>query len=141
MDWNRIHAYAFPPFHLIPAVINKILSSQCKIILIAPLWPDRQWYPELLRLLESHPVRLPVIPNLLAQLNSRISHQNPGHLQLHAWELSNNRFEINDFQVKLPTTSPRIGVSRPAKSMMRNGKSFVVGQIDERLILSRPLPK
>ena len=24
MDWNRIHAYAFPPFHLIPAVINKI---------------------------------------------------------------------------------------------------------------------
>ena len=24
MDWNRIHAYVFPPFHLIPAVINKI---------------------------------------------------------------------------------------------------------------------
>ena len=23
MDWNHIHAYAFPPFHLIPAVINK----------------------------------------------------------------------------------------------------------------------
>ena len=26
MDWNRIHPYAFPPFHLIPAVINKILG-------------------------------------------------------------------------------------------------------------------
>ena len=24
MDWNCIHAYAFPPFHLIPAVINKV---------------------------------------------------------------------------------------------------------------------
>ena len=24
MDWNHIHAYAFPPFHLIQAVINKI---------------------------------------------------------------------------------------------------------------------
>ena len=23
MDWNHIHAYAFPPFHLIPAVIKK----------------------------------------------------------------------------------------------------------------------
>ena len=43
MDWNRIHAYAFPPFHLIPAVINKIQFSQCKIVLIATLWPDRPW--------------------------------------------------------------------------------------------------
>ena len=44
MDWNRIHAYAFPPFHLIPAVINKIWSSQCKIVLIVPLWPDRHGF-------------------------------------------------------------------------------------------------
>ena len=44
MDWNRIHAYAFPPFHLIPAVINKIRLFQCKIVLIAPLWPDRPWF-------------------------------------------------------------------------------------------------
>ena len=46
MDWNRIHAYAFPPFHLIPAVISKVRSSQCKIVLIAPLWPNRPWFPE-----------------------------------------------------------------------------------------------
>ena len=37
MDWNRMDDYAFPPFHLIPAVINKIRLSQCKIVLIAPL--------------------------------------------------------------------------------------------------------
>ena len=27
MDWNRIHAYAFPPFHLIPAVKDSIDST------------------------------------------------------------------------------------------------------------------
>ena len=75
MDWNHIHAYAFPPFHLIQTVINKIWISQCKIVLIAPLWPDRPWFPELLGLLVSPPVSLPVIPNLLAQLKSRILHQ------------------------------------------------------------------
>ena len=75
MDWIGIHAYAFPPFHLIPAVINKIRLSQCKIVLIAPLWPDRPWFPELLSLLVSPPVSLPVIPNLLAQLKGRILHQ------------------------------------------------------------------
>ena len=97
MDWNRIHAYAFPPFHLIQTVINKIRISQCKIVLIAPLWPDRLWFPELLGLLVSPPVSLPVIPNLLAQLKGRILHQNSGHLQLHAWELSYNLSEIDNF--------------------------------------------
>ena len=80
MDWNRIHAYAFPPFHLIQTVINKVRISQCKIVLIAPLWPNKPWFPELLSLLVSPPVSLPVMPNLLAQLKGRILHQNPGHL-------------------------------------------------------------
>ena len=141
MDWNRIHAYAFPPFHLIPAVINKIRLSQCKIVLIAPLWPDRPWFPELLSLLVSPPVSLPVIPNLLAQLKGRILHQNPGHLQLHAWELSNNHCKIDNFQGMLRSTSPKPEGNRLLKSMMQNGKSSVVGQINGRLILSRPLPR
>ena len=50
MDWNRINAYAFPPFHLIQTVINKIRLSLCKIVLIAPQWPVRPWFPELLGL-------------------------------------------------------------------------------------------
>ena len=141
MDWNRIHAYAFPPFHLIPAVINKIWLSQCKIVLIAPLWPDRPWFSELLGLLVSPPVSLPVIPNLLAQLKGRILHQNPGHLQLHAWELSSNLSEINNFQARLRSTSPKLEGFRLLKSMMQNGKSSVIGQINGRLILSRPLPR
>ena len=128
MDWNHIHAYAFPPFHLIPAVI-------------APLWPNRPWFPELSGLLVSPPVFLPVIPNLLAQLKGRILHQNPGHLQLHAWELSNNRFEIDNFQAILRSTSPKLEGNRLLKSMMQNGKSSVIGQINGRWILSRPLPK
>ena len=141
MDWNRIHAYAFPPFHLIRTVINKVRISQCRIVLIAPLWPDRPWFPELLGLLVSPPVSLPVMPNLLAQLKGRILHQNPGHLQLHAWELSSNLSEINNFQAKLQSMSPKLEETRPLKSMMQNGKSSVIGQINGRLILSRPLPR
>ena len=141
MDWNRIHAYAFPPFHLIQTVINKIRISQCKIVLIAPLWPTRPWFPELLGLLVSPPVSLPVMPNLLAQLKGRILHQNPGQLQLHAWELSSNLSEINNFQAKLQSMSPKLVETRLLKSMMQNGKSSVIGQMNGRLILSRPLPR
>ena len=112
MAWNHKHAYAFPPLHLIPAVINKVRLSQCKIVLIAPLWPDRPWFPELLGLLVSPPVSLPVIPNLLAQLKGRILHRNPGHLQLHACELSNNRYEIDNFQAMLRSMSRIVSKAR-----------------------------
>ena len=94
MNWNRIHAYAFPPFRLIPALINKIRVSQCKIVLIAHFWPSRSWFPELLGLLVSPPITLPVIPNLLEQLQGRFRHQNIDMLQLHVWELSSNQSEI-----------------------------------------------
>ena len=88
MNWNHIHAYAFPPFHLIPALINKIQVSQCKIVLIAPFWPSRSWFQELLGLLVSPPITLPVIPNLLEQLQGRFRHQIIDMLQLHVWDLS-----------------------------------------------------
>ena len=88
----------------------------------------------------SPPVSLTVIPNLLAQLKGRILHQNPGHLQLHAWELSNNHYEIDNFQAMLRSMSPKLEGNRLLKSMMQNGKSSVIGQINGRLILSRPLP-
>ena len=37
MNWNYLHAYAFPPTILIPSVLTKIRQSQCRIVLMAPL--------------------------------------------------------------------------------------------------------
>ena len=97
MDWNHIHAYAFPPFHLIPAVINKIRLSQCKIVLIAPLWPRQT-------MVSRTPRSVGVTTGISASNSkpaSSAKRQNsaskPGHLQLHAWELSNNLSEIDNF--------------------------------------------
>ena len=41
IDWNHLHAYAFPPFILIPAVLEKIRQHQCRTVLIAPFWPQQ----------------------------------------------------------------------------------------------------
>ena len=41
----------------IPSVLAKILQSQCRIVLIAPLWPQRPWFSEVLQLLVSAPIR------------------------------------------------------------------------------------
>ena len=139
MNWDRIHAYAFPPFHLIPTVLNKIRLSDCRIVLIAPFWPNRQWFPDLLSLLVSPPITIPVIPKLLHQLQGKFLHQNPSLLQLHAWELSNDQFLIKKFHKKLQNTSLEQDVLLREKCMMPNGNCSQTGQEKGKLILSRPL--
>ena len=139
MDWNHLHAYAFPPFILIPAVLEKIRQHQCRIVLIAPFWPQQQWFSELLLLLVSAPIRLPLIPRLLTQSKGRVVHQNLPILDLHAWELSNNQSEIRNFHKTLQILSPDQEEHLHKTSTMQNGPSFLIGVIQKRLIRSRPL--
>ena len=63
MNWNNILAYAFHPTILIPSVLDKISQSQCRIVLIAPLWPLQTLFSEVLQLLVSAPARLSLFPN------------------------------------------------------------------------------
>ena len=137
MNWNHIHAYAFPPTILISSVLNKIRQSQCKIVLIAPLWPQQAWFSEVLQLLVSAPVRLPLVPNLLSQ--GKLQHQNLPALNLHAWELSNNQLEIKNFRKTLWIMSTNQDEHQLRKYMMRNGSFLPVGVIETRLIRSRSL--
>ena len=139
MDWNHLHANAFPPFILIPAVLEKIRQHQCRIVLIAPFWPQQQWFSELLLLLVSAPIHLPLIPRLLTQSKGRFAHQNPPILDLHAWELSNNQSEIRNFHKTLQILSPDQEEHLHKKSTMQNGPSSLIGVIQKRLIRSRPL--
>ena len=135
----HLHAYAFPPFILIPAVLEKIRQHQCRIVLIAPFWPQQQWFSELLLLLVSAPIRLPLIPRLLTQSKGRFVHQNLPILDLHAWELSNNQSEIRNFHKTLQILSPDQEEHLHKKSTMQNGPSSLIGVIQKRLIRSRPL--
>ena len=67
-DWNGWLAYAFPPWALIPAVLKKLWSSSGVLLtLIAPYWPQRPWFPELLDLVVDGPVTLPLSRDLLRQ--------------------------------------------------------------------------
>ena len=140
IDWNHLHAYAFPPFILIPAVLEKIRQHQCRIVLIAPFWPQQQWFSELLLLLVSAPIRLPLIPRLLTQSKGRFVHQNLPLLNLHAWELSNNQsIRDKNFRKMLQILSLDQEEQLHKKSTMQNGPSSLIGVIQKRLIRSRPL--
>ena len=88
ISWEGLVAYAYPPPALLPVVLEKARHHSCIIILVAPAWPNRPWFPDLLAASIHPPVRLPVFPTLLKQPKSDRFHRTPEVFHLHAWRLS-----------------------------------------------------
>ena len=58
--WDNLQAYAFPPIAIITRVLLKLRASHnCDLTLIAPFWPQREWFPALLDLLSDISMELP----------------------------------------------------------------------------------
>ena len=58
--WDNLDLYAFPPFPLLGRVIACVReSSRVAMTLVAPLWPEEEWFADLLLLLTQPPVALP----------------------------------------------------------------------------------
>ena len=88
-SWDHLEAYAFPPFAMIRLVLNKLRMSVGTVMtLIAPFWPSKEWFPDLLSLLLEPPVLLPQRWDLLKQPQAHRFHLNTPMLRLHAWRLS-----------------------------------------------------
>ena len=88
-NWNEWQAYAFPPWSLIPAGLRKLRSSSGVLLtIVAPYWPQRPWFPDLLDLVVDGPVALPQSRDLLRQLHFHRFHLGVSRLCLHAWWLS-----------------------------------------------------
>ena len=97
-NWNGWQAYAFPPWSLILAVLKKLRSSSGVLLtIIAPYWPQRPWFPDLLDLVVDGLVALPLSRDLLRQPHFHRHHQGVSGLALYAWRLSSD--------------SPRLGAS------------------------------
>ena len=85
INWTNLTAYAYPPTALLHKVIQKIRQCHCLIIVIAPGWPGMPWFWDLVQLSTEIPLQLPVSTTLLKQSHKYVFHNNPQHLNLHAW--------------------------------------------------------
>ena len=94
-SWDGWQAYAFPPWSLILAVLKKLRSSSGVLLtIVAPYWPQRPWFPDLLDLVVDGPVALPQSRDLLCQPHFRRHHLGVSGLSLHAWRLSSDLPEL-----------------------------------------------
>ena len=94
-NWDHLQEYASPPVAMLHQVINKIRASVgAQVTLIAPFWPSKEWFPDLLSLLTEPPVPLPQRWDLLRQPHVRKFHQHLLWLHLHAWRLCSDLLEL-----------------------------------------------
>ena len=85
---DGLQVYAFPPWSIIPRVLAKLrVSRGTELTLVAPYWPQRPWFLDLLQLSLAPPVVLPNRPDLLLQHRSRLRYRGLHKLRLHAWRL------------------------------------------------------
>ena len=100
--WDDLALYAFPPFALVGQVIARVQqSSRVAMTLVAPLWPEKEWFTDLLLLLTQPPLALPCWDKLLRQPHCSLFHQGVHSLKLHAWRLSSDTTESRAFREEL----------------------------------------
>jgi hypothetical protein len=102
--WTGWEAFAFPPIALIQKTLNKVRAERASIVMVAPRWPRRPWYTDLLQLSCDVPRLLPIRQDLLSQQlpgKGTLFHEDLQTLHLVAWRLSGVPSVTKDFLTRL----------------------------------------
>ncbi len=91
-SWPRaLCKYAFPPVSLLAQTLCKVREDEEQVLLVAPSWPTRTWFPELILLATAPPWPIPLRKDLLSQGLGTIWHPRPDLWNLHVWLLDGTR--------------------------------------------------
>ena len=113
IDWAGMTAYAFPPLVLLNLVVGKISREDCRVIFIAPFWPQHLWFRPLVDLLAGVPVLLSLLPDLLRGVEEGEVPLSTENLKLTAWPLSGLGLERQVFRRGLLYSYPAVGGTPP----------------------------
>ena len=131
MDWSNLMAYAFPPFNLIPSVLQKAKKEHATLVLVAPLWTTQSWWSLLIELIVDYPVCLGNNPKLLQDVSGPgAMHPLFSSLKLAVWRISGDVTKQWEFQKKLPNSSAATPRAQPPKHKCFLGsvESLVFGE-------------
>ena len=138
--WDNLDLYAFPPFPLVGRVVARVReTSDLSMTLVAPLWPKKDWFADLLLLLTQPPVALPWWNQLFWQPHFNRFHNGIHTLNLHMWRLSSVSSESRAFREDLMLRCLAVSVHPLPGCTRRSGCSSVVGVVEGALLQSTPL--
>ena len=138
--WDDLDLYAFPPFPLVGRVIAPVRElSRVAMTLVAPHWPEKEWFADLLLLLTQPPLALPWWDSLLRQPHCNLFHIGVHALNLHVWRLSSVTSESRAFREGLLESCQGASDPLPLDNTSRDGISNVVAVVEGVLLQSTPL--
>ena len=131
--WDNLDTYVFSPFHLVERVVARVRETpNLSMTLVAPLWPEKAWFTELLPLLTQPPLALPLWDRLLRQPHFHWFNGGVHTLSLHEWRLSSVSSESQAFREELRSRCPAVSESPLHAYTSRNGSLSVVGVVEGR---------
>jgi len=75
LNWTHFNAYIFPPFSLIPRILQKLEVDAAEAMIVVPYWPTQVWYTKMVHMLVGKPMFIqPHIENLLLPNKPRTKH-------------------------------------------------------------------
>ena len=132
-SWKDLHPYIFTPFTIIPRILSKIKTDTVdKAIIIVPLWPSLLWFPLLISLIVSFPVRLPRHKYLTSMPSTGLVLLHPltRKTDFAAVQLSGNLLLIKEFRLKNQHSSSHHGEKKPQNNICCAGGNGCFGVVE-----------
>ena len=80
-NWATEECYIFPPFSLVPRVLQKVRTDATTVMMVLPKWPTQSWWPEALDMMVGKPyiirpgkhnLHLPNHPKLVHPMHEKL---------------------------------------------------------------------
>jgi hypothetical protein len=65
LNWTSQNFYAFPPFSVMPRMLQKIVTDEATGICVLPEWTAQSWFPQAMHLCRKPPIPLKPCQDLL----------------------------------------------------------------------------
>ena len=129
IKWDSPYVYyAYPPFSIIPLLLQKINLDQATVLTVFPLWPTQVWFNRLISLLISHIHILPTDPPVFLPWDPTRPHPLQKTMLLCTAVLSGNVAKQETFQKSLLTSSsmPKLtNIKKLVGQKLQSGERFV----------------
>ena len=102
MTWRNYLLYMFPPFSLIPRILQKIQADQAEVVLVAPVWKTQTWWPHLLKMCQDWHMIKQAHDVLHLHHKPQVKHPLK-HLKLGVFHISGKHYSNKRYQMNLLT--------------------------------------
>ena len=120
LSWSGIQFYVFPPFCIIPSMLQKITKDKAPGVVVVPYYPNQPWFPRLASMLTSEPVLLSAREDMLQlPMDLMAKHHLSKHLRLLICKISGIVSEAQAFRNRLSQFCVHPGKQAPRTSMQQ----------------------